>query len=278
MILNIIKDARELRTSMLGDKNPSKRPEVRYKMGLARRGSKNPNWKNGKSFEPYSPTFDLELKAKVKLRDGFRCRLCGAARTLTIHHIDYDKSNDVLANLVTLCHHCNPKMNYNREYWRSYWENWVKNEGWKLPPPNDGSKSMELKFLEVAPNCKTEYEISRKLNINRFYVKQLISKTGMDVSIWQRYHLQEKRCPICGNFFKPNSREQKTCSLKCGYELISSHANLDVKCAECGKVFTHKRCFVHSEPKKNFCSRRCVAKYYGRIKREVTMRVRSPPK
>jgi DNA-binding Lrp family transcriptional regulator len=96
-------------------------------------GAKNPNWRGGSSFRPYPAAFCRALKEQVKQRDGACCQLCGITEEehrklyraahgdrgqgLTVHHVDYDKSNTSLTNLITLCLACNPKVNSNREHW-----------------------------------------------------------------------------------------------------------------------------------------------------------------
>jgi hypothetical protein len=100
----------------------------------SRFGEKNANWRNGKSFIPYSHKFNIELKATIKKRDGFICRNCGIdeqtykskevlGRGLTIHHIDYDKHNCLQNNLITLCKRCNSKANSNRGMWQEKFQN-----------------------------------------------------------------------------------------------------------------------------------------------------------
>ena len=42
-------------------------------------------------------------------------------RNLHIHHIDYDKLNCKPENLITLCHSCHAKSNYNRDYWFAFY-------------------------------------------------------------------------------------------------------------------------------------------------------------
>jgi len=89
-------------------------------------GKGNPNWQGGKSFEPYGPEFNQKLKEQIRLRDGEKCRLCGEPandRCLDVHHIDYDKTNNKLENLITLCFRCHVKTNFNRPYWQSYFTN-----------------------------------------------------------------------------------------------------------------------------------------------------------
>lgn len=93
-------------------------------IGIAK-GSKNPAWKDGKSFEPYSPEFNEQLKELIRQRDNYQCQKCGCPEIeniekLSIHHIDYDKKNCLPSNLIALCRRCNIKVNINREYWTEY--------------------------------------------------------------------------------------------------------------------------------------------------------------
>ncbi len=92
---------------------------------------------NGKSFEPYSPEFNKELKRKIKERDNYTCQLCemtekeqkrldSLKRGLTIHHITYDKKNYEEDKLITLCRKCNAMANFNRKDWTNYFNNLIK--------------------------------------------------------------------------------------------------------------------------------------------------------
>ena len=76
-------------------------------------GDKCYNWKDGKSFEPYPPTFTEHFKQTVRKRDNFACQICYIKydkrihnRRFPIHHIDGNKSNTTLQNSVTLCKGC----------------------------------------------------------------------------------------------------------------------------------------------------------------------------
>ncbi|MEK6879708.1 MAG: HNH endonuclease signature motif containing protein [Nanoarchaeota archaeon] len=83
---------------------------------------KNSAWKGGISFEPYSVDWTETLKRAVRERDKYICKICGLYG-LDIHHIDYNKKNCDLENLITLCHSCHAKTNYNRDYWQKYFKN-----------------------------------------------------------------------------------------------------------------------------------------------------------
>jgi len=82
----------------------------------------NPAWQGGKSFEEYGEEFDSQLKEQVRFRDKYTCQLCGCSqlenrKQLDIHHKDYDKKNNKLNNLISLCHSCHSKTGVNRHYW-----------------------------------------------------------------------------------------------------------------------------------------------------------------
>lgn len=105
--------------------------ETKEKMSEACKGKNNPNWRGGKSFEPYSPEFNQQLKDKIRKRDNYTCQKCPITeeehlivygRVLCVHHIDYDKMNCEEDNLITLCNECNLRVNYNRDYWKNYFK------------------------------------------------------------------------------------------------------------------------------------------------------------
>jgi len=81
-------------------------------------GSSNPNWRGGKSFEPYSPEFNKRLKSYIRKRDNHKCALC-SKRAKSVHHIDYCKENCDPENLITICRKCHGKTNANRRFWRT---------------------------------------------------------------------------------------------------------------------------------------------------------------
>jgi len=85
----------------------------------------HPNWQGGKSFEEYGKEFDNALKEQIRFRDKYKCRICGCSqlengRQLDCHHIDYDKKNNNINNLIVLCRSCHLKINGNRDYWFAY--------------------------------------------------------------------------------------------------------------------------------------------------------------
>jgi len=94
------------------------------------KGSNNPNWNNGSSFEEYGHEFNSSLREQVRFRDNYKCQTCGCSQLengecLSIHHIDYDKQNNNFNNLISLCKYCHHKTNGNRDYWKIYLKEFI---------------------------------------------------------------------------------------------------------------------------------------------------------
>ena len=107
--------------------------ETKRKMSEARQGKKNPSWQGGKSFEPYGLEFNNQLRELIRKRDNHRCQECfrhqSELRTktnrlykLTIHHIDYNKRNNDIQNLISLCRNCHLQTNFRRPDWLNYFK------------------------------------------------------------------------------------------------------------------------------------------------------------
>ena len=91
-------------------------------------GEKHPSWKGGVSRFPYAHTFTKKLKSKVKQRDNFTCILCQEKTDIVVHHIDYDKMNCDIGNLITLCRKCNSIVNFKRKYRKQYIQSLLQNK------------------------------------------------------------------------------------------------------------------------------------------------------
>lgn len=101
---------------------------TKEKMSLDKMREKNPNWDNGISFDPYPVAFNVRLKKKIRERDNFTCQECNyneqqLGYKLSVHHIDYDKQNISLDNLISLCRSCHSQTNFQREDWKNYFNN-----------------------------------------------------------------------------------------------------------------------------------------------------------
>lgn len=67
---------------------------------------------------------DKEYKRDIRDRDGCKCLnpycLSKNPGKLNIHHINYDKKDCSPKNLITVCHECNTRANYDRD-WHQDW-------------------------------------------------------------------------------------------------------------------------------------------------------------
>jgi hypothetical protein len=104
-----------------GEKNPM------FGEGEKIKGEKNGSWKGGISVNEYGEEFNEELKTKIRKRDKFRCAIC-KKNGYDVHHIDYDKKNNIEKNLITLCRSDHAKTNFNRDSWELYFNNYILNE------------------------------------------------------------------------------------------------------------------------------------------------------
>lgn len=123
-------------------KNLSNRLEVNEKLRKSFTGNKNPQWIDGRSYEPYSLDFNNVLRNKIKKRDNYCCQLCGTEIKesrrikinpnkiwLLVHHINHSKKNNNISNLITLCNHCHARIHINNELplFTNFWINFFNN-------------------------------------------------------------------------------------------------------------------------------------------------------
>lgn len=104
--------------------------ETRSKMSEQRQGDKHWNWQGGKSYEDYPMNFNETIKQEVRLSTndcdfltGLHKDICNDGNTLDVHHIDYDKQNTDIRNLIPLSKSNHTKTNHNREFWTKLFTN-----------------------------------------------------------------------------------------------------------------------------------------------------------
>jgi hypothetical protein len=104
-------------TNLSGKNNPM--------FGIRRFGKESPNYIHGLSYLPYTEKFNKYFKFQIRQRDTFQCQICNIFEkecncSLSIHHINYNKFDNRLSNLISLCRECHLKTNGNRDYWFAY--------------------------------------------------------------------------------------------------------------------------------------------------------------
>jgi len=103
----------------------------------SRKGHRHPNWQGGKTKEPYcNEWYDPDFKKMIFERDNYRCqnplcRECGIGKIVR-HHIDGNKLNCHLDNIILLCTSCSGvvegrrKHGRPREWWQTLLEEIIK--------------------------------------------------------------------------------------------------------------------------------------------------------
>ncbi|MDO8659492.1 MAG: NUMOD3 domain-containing DNA-binding protein, partial [Candidatus Parcubacteria bacterium] len=100
--------------------------ELKQKYREMMSGENNPAWAGGIRWEPYDEEF-FRVRKKILERDDCKCGVCGINemeslekynQPLHIHHIDYNKKNSDLDNLLTLCVSCHGKTCFDRDSWK----------------------------------------------------------------------------------------------------------------------------------------------------------------
>ncbi len=118
-------------------KGKRKSEEHRINLSKAKKGKYvrelSSQWQGGISFLPYPPEFNKELKQFILERDNYTCQCPNCKNNfnyLIIHHIDYDKKNNNLENLITLCNRCHSETvgKNNRQYWIVYYQNIMRSK------------------------------------------------------------------------------------------------------------------------------------------------------
>lgn len=76
-------------------------------------GENNKHWRGGVE-KNYPREFSLKLKAEIKERDKYKCRICSTglykSRYAPIHHINGNRNDNNPENLILLCNDCHSKI------------------------------------------------------------------------------------------------------------------------------------------------------------------------
>lgn len=106
--------------------NKKRSDESRQKQSVSILGELNHNWKGGITHDSYSKQFNNLLKQRIRINNsncdfliGIHKDICDPKRELSVHHIDYDKLNTNINNLIPLSNTTHINTNYNRDFWES---------------------------------------------------------------------------------------------------------------------------------------------------------------
>jgi len=122
----ILKVAKEKR-KQTHKNNPKIRIIANKKLSATQQGINIKDWKKFVSKEPYSQNWTPQFRRAIRKRDNYICLKCGKhqkkqKRTLSVHHINYDKQFTCKENCCTLCVGCNSEVNKNRKQWTKFFQ------------------------------------------------------------------------------------------------------------------------------------------------------------
>jgi 5-methylcytosine-specific restriction endonuclease McrA len=128
--------------------------ETKKKMSIAKQGVSLKDWKGFSSFEPYDEKFHEKFRRIIRKRDNQICMLCGIHReklnkSLSIHHINYDKKLTIPENCLSLCYSCHSKTNHNRKHWISFFQS-ILSEKYGYEYENN-QPIIKLEIIEQCP-------------------------------------------------------------------------------------------------------------------------------
>lgn len=109
---------------------PTSSQKIMHSIKMRGKNSREKNyfWNGGIYKSSYPKEFDGLLKLKIRERDYFTCQECCTNEDilgykLHIHHIDFNKKNCNMENLISLCRKCHSKTQYKKKDWIKYYKN-----------------------------------------------------------------------------------------------------------------------------------------------------------
>lgn len=126
-----------------------------------------------------------DYRQKCLKEKGSKCYICGEKENIDVHHIDGDRANNQLKNLIPVCRYCHIGIHKARENY----EHWYS----KLLPWYTSSSN---EFSE-------EYSSNKKNISDRILVDDLIFLKNLSSSVAKRLAEMENgdmsfQCPECG--------------------------------------------------------------------------------
>lgn len=93
---------------------------------------------------------------------GEQCKFCDSTQNVVVHHVDGDRDNNALENLIPVCRSCHNKIHGNNPELREWWEKL----GIENPPAFPYSEA-EKRPLYVRPETRAKFDDAIQLQSER---------------------------------------------------------------------------------------------------------------
>lgn len=166
----------------------------------------------------------------------YECEIGEIPRGYHIHHIDHDKNNNNIENLVLICPSAHASY-HGKMRAETHYDEMIENLNVNARP-----KASEWHRSEEGRKWHSE----------------------MSIETWKKRTYEAYECQNCSNTYKTKDRgNHKFCSNACksAWRRKSGVDDEERQCAECGEKFT-----VNKYYKKIGCTRKCTYKYNARIR------------
>lgn len=144
-----------------------------------------------------------DYRVKCISEKGKYCYICGDEENIDVHHIDGDRTNNKLNNLIPVCRYCHTgihKKRENYEHWHARLLPWYNTSGGEFDEDRQVNEESTPKRILID---------------NLIFINGLTSSTAKEVARMENGNIPFQ-CPDCGNTRQLNSeyslKNRKTCS------------------------------------------------------------------
>lgn len=117
-------------------------------------------------------------------RKGEKCRICGEKEDVDVHHVDGNRRNNSLTNLVPICRYCHVGIHQDRENY-SHWHEKL------LPWYNNGKQETDVGLTNENQNAPT-----RRLADDLIFLERLVSSIAINLARLENGN-KPFQCPQC---------------------------------------------------------------------------------
>ena len=164
------------------------------------KGERNGNYIDGRSKYKagYTPLFyDKNIREQIRKKQNNICPICGNEldKSAHLHHIDYNKKNDSIENLIFLHRNCHTRTNSNRDFWPVFFENYSKSYYEPLDIPIEHLRKYFQDFPLINHKVPKEFILNKLQTRRKFNPNQPPNTKGQNLSklLSKKYFYSRKR-------------------------------------------------------------------------------------